>query len=181
MHHRVPVRLLGVALAAGSLLLLPLAGSASAGTLAKCAKFSSGALNSKTETSKGAVSGCSPTSITGSAAGTTVSVIKTYKVTTGKGKGTYQAKSTTTWTTSKKTTIAGLKYTLKAYKKGDGCPASFGTGTAAKMKTIDIVTSNGTVTGGTNTKIPVGTPVSAHVCINGLDQAEQVPGTVETY
>jgi len=163
MHRQVPIRLIAVALAAGSLMLVPLAapGSAATPTGPQCTKIVSPPPTTinKVLTSKSTVSSCTPTATTGGSGKSVTQIGVTYK-----GKKV-QAVSTTTWAGGKGTTIATLSYT--AAKLGN-CPKG----------TILREITTGAVVGGTNKLIKVGSKESATVCVAKNDSATLAPGSV---
>jgi hypothetical protein len=156
MRRFVPVRVLTVALAAGSLTAVPLSSPAPAAVVKpSCTKLVSPApvTINKILTSKSTVSGCTPLSATGGS-GKSVTNLKTLV-------------STTTWAGGKGTTIEKV-----AYK------ASKALGKCAKGTTH--ILSTGTVTGGSGAAlkaIPKGSKVSASVCVTSKSTATLEPGT----
>jgi hypothetical protein len=166
MHRLVPIRLIAVAVAMVSSIVLPLSVSASAAAAAvpQCKKLVSpppvkikGVL-----TGKSAVSVCSPVASIGASGKQVVEIgIKV--------NGKTITRSTTTWASGKGTTIQTLVYKVLANK--GNCPA----GSVARF----LVT--GTVTGGTNKAIPKGAKTTANLCIAKNNSATLAPGTVVKY
>jgi len=165
MHRQVPTRLIVVALAAGSLIMVPLAapGSATVPAGPQCTKIVSPPPTTinKVSTSKSTVSGCTPTATTGGSGKSVTQLGVTYK-----GKKV-EALSTTTWAGGKGTTTATLSY---ASAKG-------GLGNCPHGSILREVTS-GLVVAGTNKLIKIGSKESATVCVAKNSSATLAPGTV---
>jgi hypothetical protein len=161
MRRQVPARLIAVAIAASSMMVLPFAGSAHAVAVPQCTKLVSPApvAINKVLTSKSTVSQCTPLATTGGQGKSVTQIGITYK---GK-KG--QTISTTTWAGGKGTTIQQLTY--KAASGLGKCPKTSGS----------RVISSGKVIGGTNKLIKVGSLVSATVCVAKNSSATLEPGT----
>ncbi len=109
------------------------------------------------------MSGCTPTATTGGTGKSVTQIGVTYK-----GKKV-EAVSTTTWAAGKGTTIATLSYA--AAKSLGNCP---------KASILREVTS-GSVVGGTNKLIKVGSKEAATVCVAKNDSATLAPGTDRTF
>jgi len=159
MRRSVLVRLSAVALAAGSLALLPLT-PASAAAAASCTKLVSGApITVKgVPTSKSTISGCTPLAATGGK-GTSVTNLKTLI-------------SKTTWAGGKGTTTVKVAY--KGAPKQGKCPA-----------TTTHILSTGKVTASTGAAAKVikpGQASTASVCVNKKTSAASLePGTKYTF
>jgi hypothetical protein len=164
MHRQISTRLFAVGLAAGTLMVAPLAapGSAAVATGPQCTKIVSPppVTINKVLTSKSTVSSCTPTATTGGSGKSVTQIGVKYK-----GKSV-EALSTTTWAGGKGTTIATLSYA--AAKALGNCP---------KGSTAREVTT-GSVVGGTNKLIKVGSKESATVCVAKNSSATLAPGTV---
>ena len=162
MRRQVPARLIAVAIAAGSMMLVPFsvpANAAAAGP--QCTKLVSPPPKTikGVATSTSTVSNCTPTASTGGSGKSVTQIGITYK---GKKKQTI---STTTWAAKKGTTISQLTYT-GAKTLGKCPPAS-----------LTHVIATGKVIGGTNKLIKVGSAVSASVCVAKNSSATLEPGT----
>ena len=159
MRRPVPARLIAVAVAAGSLTMVPLAAPVSAAAVvgASCAKLVSGP----------------PTTVKGVATSTsTVSSCLPLAATGGSGKSSTNLKtliSTTTWAGGKGKTIVKVAY--KAAPTQGKCPTA----------TTTHILSTGKVTGGSGAAlkvIKVGQAVKASVCVNKKTSAASLePGT----
>ena len=162
MRRQVPARLIAVAIAAGSMMVIPFSGTAPAAVaVPQCTKLVSppAVLVKKVLTSKSTVSNCTPLATTGGSGKSVTQIGIVYK---GK-KG--QTISTTTWAGGKGTTIQQLTY---AAAKGLGkCP---------KTSSQRVITT-GKVIGGTNKLIKVGSKVSANACVAKNNSATLEPGT----
>jgi hypothetical protein len=156
MSRTLPIRLFAVAVAAGSLMAIPLSSPVSAATGASCTKLVSPppVTVKGVSTSKSTVSGCTPLTATGGT-GKSVTNLKTLV-------------STTTWAGGKGTTIEKVAY--KTTTSQGKCPS-----------TSSHILSTGTVTGGTGAAfkaIPKGAKVTASVCVNKKTSAASLePGT----
>ena len=150
MGRKVPIRLMAISLAAGSLMLLPFAAPANAAApAASCKKFVAGApkVVNKVLTSKTTYSLCTPTATTGgSATGTTQIGVKV--------KGKVVTLNTTVWAAKKGTTVATFVYTVSKTGLGN-CPAG----------SLERVTATGTITSSTNKAFKVGAKESAAICL----------------
>ena len=161
MRRAVPVRLVAVVIAIGSVTAIPLAAPASAAAVVgACTKLVSPppVTINKVLTSKSTVSACTPTAITGGS-GKSVTQIGI------KVAGKVVSVSTTTWAGGKGTTIATLTYT--AAKSLGNCPK----GSIFREITV------GTITGGTNKAFAKGTKESATACVAKNFSATLAPGT----
>jgi hypothetical protein len=151
MRQFVPVRLLAVALAAGSLIAIPFAAAASAVTPVTCTKLAAPA--PKGTTSVGTISGCTNTAATGGGGKQVTNITKlTFVITWNAGKGT---------------TTAKINY--KAGPKPNKCA----TGST-------LILATGTVTGGTGAAlkaIPKGSKYSEAVCYDAKQVTSIEPGT----
>jgi hypothetical protein len=160
MHRLSPVRVLAVALAAASLMAIPLAGPASAvtGTACSAAKF---AINTTKLTATGTITGCSNPAATG-----------------GKGTATFNFKVVTaiavkvTWN---KTGTSTLKISEKAGSKAQTakCATAVGKGGSS-------IVATGSVTGGTGAAlkgIPKGSKFSGTFCLSAKTVLSVYPGT----
>ena len=162
MRRPVSTRLIAVAVAAGSLIMIPLAGPGSAAAVvgASCAKLVSGP----------------PTTVKGVAmSNSTVSSCLPLAATGGTGKSSTNLKtliSTTTWAGGKGTTIVKEKYkTVTGHNK---CPSG-----------TTLLELTGSVVGGSGAALkamPKGQAVSDFLCLNTkTDGTTLEPGTVSTY
>lgn len=158
MRRPVPTRVIAVAIAAGSLMMVPLAtpGSAAVVVGASCSKLVSGppVTVKGVPMSNSTVSSCLPLAATG-----------------GSGKSATNLKtliSKTTWAGGKGTTIVKVAY--KAAPAQGKCPAG-----------TSHINSTGKVTGGSGAAlkvIKVGQAVKASVCVNKKTSAASLePGT----
>ena len=152
MRRSVPVRLVAVALAASSLMAIPLAEAASAAVVpVTCTKLVAPA--PKGTTSTGTISGCSNTAATGGGGKQVTNITKLTAV--------------ITWNANKGTTL--LKISYKAGPKVNKC---------AKGSTLIVAT--GSVTGGTGAAlkaIPKGSKYSESVCYDAKQNTTIEPGT----
>jgi hypothetical protein len=147
----VPVRLLAVALAASSLMAIPLAEAASAVTPVTCTKLVAPA--PKAGLSTGTLSGCSNTAATGGGGKQVTNIAKLTAV--------------ITWNAKKGTTTMKISY--KAGPKVNKC---------AHLSTLILAT--GTVTGGSGAAlkaIPKNSKYSEAVCYDAKQNTTIEPGT----
>jgi hypothetical protein len=164
MHRFVSVRSLAVFLAAGSLIAIPLAGSASAVTATTCAGAKT-VNNLKTSVATTTLSTCTNPTATG---GKGVEVTNFKVLTKITAKVTWNKTGTTTISLTEK---AGSKAQTAA------CVKAVGAGAAS-------VVSTGTVTGGTGAAlkgIPKGSKFSETVCFNTKDVVTLFPKTKITF
>jgi hypothetical protein len=151
MRPFVPVRLVAVALAAGSMIAVPLAVAASAVTPVTCTKLVAPA--PKGTTSTGTISGCSNPAATGGGGKQVTNITKlTFVITWNAGKGTTTAKIT---------------------YKGGPTPNKCAPGST-------LILATGKVTGGSGAAlkaIPVGSKYSEAVCYNAKQVTSIEPGT----
>jgi len=157
MHRSVSARLMVVAFAAASLMVLPLSGPASAATGAQCTK-EVGTANLKTAIATTTLTGCTPLSATGGS-GKTVANIKT-------------SIAKTTWAGGKGTTI--VKSSYKAGPKVNKCPKAYPT----------LLIVGGKVTGGSGAALkamPIGQAVTTFVCVGKTNASINEPGTVAKF
>jgi hypothetical protein len=154
MRHLVPVRMVAVALAAGSLIAVPLAAAASAVTPVTCTKLVAPA--PKGTTSTGTISGCSNVAATGGGGKQVTNITKKTAV--------------ITWNAKKGTTTFTISY--KAGPKVNKC---------AKGSTLIVAT--GKVTGGSGAAlkaIPKGSKYAESVCYDAKQNTSIEPGTKMT-
>lgn len=157
MRRHVPIRLIGIALAAGSMIALPLAGPASAVSSASCA----GSVNKnvgKTATSQ--LSKCLPLSATG---GKGTSVVNFSNLKNIIGKVTWNKTGTTTFNVTKNT----------VGPKTNKCPV------VGSKKTTYLITS-GHITGGTGAAgkaIKKGEVFSESLCYDSKGNVTLYPGS----
>ncbi len=153
MHRLVPVRLVAVALAAGSLMAIPLAEAASAAVVpVTCTKLVAPAPVGNTSTST--LSGCSNAAATGGGGKQVTNISKKTAV--------------ITWNAKKGTTTIAFKYA--AAKTKGKCPSG----------TIALINATGSVTGGSGAAlkaIPKGSKYSESVCYNSKNVTVIEPGT----
>jgi hypothetical protein len=156
MRRQVPARLIAVAIAAGSMMLIPFAAPVNAATVgASCKKLvSPPPITVKgVSTSKSTVSGCTPLAATGGT-GKSVTNLKTLT-------------SVTTWAKGAGTTTVKISY--KVGPKANKCP-----------KGTSSIVSGGKVTASTGAAAKVikkGQVVSARVCVNSKTSAASLePG-----
>ena len=151
MRRFVPVRVVAVALAASSLMAIPLAGAASAVTPVTCTKLVAPA--PKGNTSTGTLSGCSNVAATGGG-GTQVTNIS-------------KKTAVITWNAKKGTTLFTISY--KGGPKANKCaPGS------------TLIVATGTVTGGSGAAlkaIPKGSKYAESVCYDAKQNTVIEPGT----
>ncbi len=160
MRRQVPTRLVVVAFAVGSLIVLPLAVPASAATGTACSGDKT-VTNTKTDTATSTLTGCTNLPATGGK-GTDVTNFKNTKSITSK----------ITWNGTGTTTTL-IKEAGGTAAQTAGCVKAVGKGAAA-------VVSTGTVTGGTGTAlkdIPKGSKISETVCYTPKDVVTLYPGS----
>ena len=151
MRRFTPVRLLAVALAASSLMAIPLAEAASAVTPVTCSKLV--APPPKAGISTGTISGCTNTAATGGGGKQVTNIAKLTAV--------------ITWNAKKGTTLLKISYT--GGPKVNKC---------AKGSTLIVAT--GSVTGGSGAAlkaIPKGSKYSESVCYDAKQNTSIEPGT----
>ena len=151
MRKFVPIRMVAVALAASSLLAIPLAVAASAVTPVTCTKLVAPA--PKGNTSTGTLSGCSNAAATGGGGKQVTNISKKTAV--------------ITWNAKKGTTLFTISY--KGGPKVNKCA----TGST-------LIVATGTVTGGTGAAlkaIPKGSKYSESVCYDAKQNTVIEPGT----
>jgi hypothetical protein len=168
MLRKVSVRVAAVALAAGSLAMIPLSSPSSAATKVACTKLvggkpvSHGAGSTAYITVKSLVSGCSA-SVGGK--GTSITTIK----------GSNPPISKTTWAGGKGTSTQKVKYTDVTKTKGLGkCPAG----------SVSRLFITGTATAGTGAAlkaIPKGSVGKSQVCLKKDSTSVLEPGTKSTF
>lgn len=153
-------RLLVVAVAAGSLLAIPLAASASAATGTACSGDKT-VTNTKTDKATSTLTGCTNTAATGGKGTDVVNFKVLAKIT---GTITWHGTGTTTSTVTEK----------------GGSKAQDATCVKAVGKGASAIVSTGTVTGGTGAAlkgIPKGSKLSETVCLTPKDVVTLYPGT----
>jgi len=164
MLRKVSVRFTAVALAAGSLAIIPLSAPSSAATKVACTKEASGkpVTAGSTITVKATLGGCSA-SVGGS--GKSVTTIK----------GSAKPVSKTTWAGGKGTTTQTVTYKAATKAQGLGkCPA----GTTQRL----FITA--TTTGGTGAAlkaIPKGSIGKSNICLKKDSTGVLEPGTKATF
>jgi hypothetical protein len=161
MVRSIPVRLFAVAVAAGSLMALPLGGSASAAAGATCAASTN---VNKGTTATSHLSKCLPLSVTGGKGLQVVNFKNLQKIT---GKVTWNGTGTTLFNVTKNT----------AGPKPNKCPVVGG------KKTVYLITS-GHITGGTGKAvkaIKVGQVFSESLCYDSKGNVTLYPGSKIVY
>ena len=164
MRRLTSVRTLAVALAVGSLIAIPLAGSSSAVVATTCSGAKT-ANNLTTSIATTTLSGCTNPTATG---GKGMNVTNFKVLTKITAKVTWNKTGTTLITLTEK---AGSKAQIAA------CVKAVGAGSSA-------VVSSGTVTGGTGAAlkgIPKGSKFSETVCFTSKDVVTLYPGTKVTF
>jgi hypothetical protein len=154
MRHLVPVRMVAVALAAGSLIAVPLAAAASAVTPVTCTKLTAPA--PKNNVSTGTISGCSNVAATGGGGKQVTNITKKTAV--------------ITWNAKKGTTTFTISY------KGGPIPNKCKPGST-------LIVATGKVTGGSGAAlkaIPKGSKYSESVCYDAKQNTSIEPGTKMT-
>jgi len=164
MVHKVSVRLTVLALAAGSLAMIPLSAPSGAAVKVACTKEASGKPVTKgtTITVKATLSGCTA-SVGGK--GTSVTTIK----------GSAKPISKTTWAGGKGTTTQTVVYKAATKAQGLGkCPA----GTTQRLF-ITATTTAGT--GAALKAIPKGSVGKSNICLKKDSTGVLEPGTKATF